>query len=804
MESELLNSRETELSILGSIMYEPGMFSRATALISEEDFFYPENSRVFQAMSALFAAGLDINIKSVWNYLYKQGYDGLTEQDIADMLLYRVDGASFVTFASQVAEFSGFRLLEGGMKRISASIKRKDSDLASYSAMLGELIRKVSSKDAHTEFSTGDALTSSFVELLRKEKNTLKYTGIPVIDNRLVDFDSKEISYLAARPGTGKEQALDAPILTPTGWVTMGDMYVGAEIIGGDGTVQRVAGVYPQGVKDEYELVFSDGTTATGGIEHLWVTKTRTERKTSRNGSTGEIIRPYNSRPFTVKTTREIMETLRCETLKDNRVNHSVPYVGAVEFLEKDVPLDPYILGILLGDGSLSVKKVSLTSVDPEIRNAALALKGTREVHSTTRASGVNFLQDSGVGSALSELGLLNKHSWEKFVPEAYIYNSKEVRTAILQGLLDTDGSVGEDSPTIEYSTTSPHLRDGVMEITRSLGGRATCKTRMGRYKKDGVYKETRENYRVTLSFPEGIEPFRLSRKLERYVPRTRLPDKFIMDVRPTGRKVEMQCIMVDSEEHTYVTNDYTVTHNTAMMLQSTRVNLESGARVGFLSMEMSVAKLMNRLISSRAEVNGEDMLKMHETEFVSNAALREALEWYSSVPLFIDDAGPFTQNSVMQKIRKMVYEHGCDVVYIDYIGLIQPSASNGSRNDQLSAISRELKGLSSELDIPLVIASQLSRDVVKRGNHRPNLADLRDSGALEQDASIVAFLYPDVAALSETNVTDVDSYLKEQSEVFVKFEIAKQRNGPVFSRELIFYKPYGRFVLKDEALATY
>lgn len=803
MESELLNSKDTELSVLGSIMYEPTLFTRVSSVITEEDFFYPENARVFQVMVSLFKSGRDINIKSVWNELYKQGYEAVTESEIAEMLHYRVDGESFVTFVSQMAEFSGFRLLENGLKRIGSSVKKRETGLAAYSTMMGELIRRVSSKEVHSEFSSGDSLASSFMELLRKEKNTLKYTGIPLIDNRLVDFDSKEISYLAARPGTGKEQALDAPILTPTGWVTMGDMYVGAEIIGGDGTVQRVAGVYPQGVKDEYELVFSDGTTATGGIEHLWVTKTRTERKTSRNGSTGEIIRPYNSRPFTVKTTREIMETLRCETLKDNRVNHSVPYVGAVEFLEKDVPLDPYILGILLGDGSLSVKKVSLTSVDPEIRNAALALKGTREVHSTTRASGVNFLQDSGVGSALSELGLLNKHSWEKFVPEAYIYNSKEVRTAILQGLLDTDGSVGEDSPTIEYSTTSPHLRDGVMEITRSLGGRATCKTRMGRYKKDGVYKETRENYRVTLSFPEGIEPFRLSRKLERYIPRTRLPDKFIMDVRPTGRKVEMQCIMVDSEEHTYVTNDYTVTHNTAMMLQSTRVNLESGARVGFLSMEMSVAKLMNRLISSRAEVNGEDMLKMSEEQFFAHDGLREALEWYSQQALFIDDTGPFTQNTVMQKIRKLVYDHGCDVVYIDYIGLIQATGT-GSRNDQLSAISRELKGLSSELDIPLVIASQLSRDVVKRGSHRPNLADLRDSGALEQDASIVAFLYPDVAALSGVDISDVDAYLKDQEEVFVKFEIAKQRNGPVFTRELIFRKPYGRFELKDDALSTY
>lgn len=443
--TELLNSRETEMSVLGTILYDSSLFSRASTSLGKDDFYYPEHSRVYSAMEALHTDNLDINVKSVWNYLYSKSYNGITETEIRDMLDYRVDGEAFQAFTAQLAEFSGHRILASGLRKIQAELEKKTGTLDSYSSSLATLIRQVNAKDVRAEFATGEDMGLSFIEMLSRERNELAYTGIPTIDDRLVDFDGKEISYIAGRPGGGK----------------------------------------------------------------------------------------------------------------------------------------------------------------------------------------------------------------------------------------------------------------------------------------------------------------------------------------------------------------------TTMMLQSARVNLEKGARVGFLSMEMSVAKLANRLISSRARFNGEDMLKMTQAEFMSNDDLLAAYHWLKSVPLFMDDFGPFTKTSVSQKIRKMVYEHGVDVVYVDYIGLIQ-TEGGANRNEQLSEMSRELKGLSSELDIPLVIASQLSRDVVKRGGGRPNLADLRDSGSLEQDASIVAFLYPDTAAISLDGGQDIDAFIKDEPTIPVKFEIAKQRNGPVFTRDLVFLKTVGRFELRDHHYSTF
>jgi replicative DNA helicase len=194
----------------------------------------------------------------------------------------------------------------------------------------------------------------------------------------------------------------------------------------------------------------------------------------------------------------------------------------------------------------------------------------------------------------------------------------------------------------------------------------------------------------------------------------------------------------------------------------------------------------------------------MNPEEFMGDLRLVSTLEKITGLPLFIDDTGPWTSETVPQKIRKLYYEYQCNVIYVDYIGLIMGAGALGSapKNQQLTAISAGLKGLASELSIPILAASQLNRDVERRADNRPFLADLRDSGSLEQDASIVAFLYPNVSreAHPDSNPTLFESI----TELPVTFEIAKQRNGPVNSFDLMLYKKYGIFMSKDDVNATY
>lgn len=797
---------ETERTVLGTILAEPDVLSRVLGFLKPEDFYDPGLRHVYRTIMGLASGGKRVGFQLVINQLANS--TEVSSEELASLFDYQVAADEAIALAGQLSEFSGFRIFSRELDKVNSEMLERRVSLNDAVSRVAATLVLVNSKGSSSKYVRGRELSSEYMGMLSRQKADVALLGLHEIDNHLVDFDSKEVTYVAGRPGTGKEQPLTAKILTPTGWVQNGELQVGDLVIGEDGNSYPVVGIYPQGVKDEYLVKFSDNTEVACGIEHLWVTKSRRERKSTRNHRTGTTIRQYNSRPFTVKTTEEIMHSVRVTTVKDHRLNHSVPYVKPVEFHEQELLIEPYTLGIFLGDGSSSSGRHAnpgVTTADQEVIEFLSHNYAGKVIPSRgNRCGGFRFHAASGFPAALSSLGLAGLRSWEKHIPQQYLYASIEQRVALLQGLLDSDGysSVGAS---IEYSTTAPGLRDGVMELTRGLGGRATVSSRIGHYIKDGKKIVTRENYRVKLSFPPGVVPFRLQRHLNRFKPRNRLPDKYITGVVKTGRQVEMQCIMIDSPTHLYVTDGYNVTHNTAALLQSVRINLEHGKRVGFLSMEMSRTKVLNRLLAATLRVSGTDLLRMSPEVFNSDPTRPEALDKLVSAPLIIDDTGPFTSDTVPKKIRQLVYNHGCDVVYVDYIGLIGAAGElmKAQRNMQLTQISSDLKSLATELDIPICAAAQLNRDVTRRMSGKPTIADLRDSGSLEQDASLVILLYEDTEKLLNNPMTRGSDTHREE-DVYLTVDVAKQRNGSVFTEQVIFRKRFGIFESVREAHSTY
>jgi len=779
---EIQTSREAEYSVLGTLMVEPTGFSRVYAIVKNEDFFFPETRKVYSTMQTLFSRNIEINIQTILNYFKVEGYTGLSEPELREFLDYRVSVETAVSFAVQIAEFSGWRSLRLGLETITKEVNNHGLTLPQASEKLSTLVSSVTSKGLKDDILHGASMMEEYMQMLDRPKNMYTFSGIREIDDFIFDFNPKELSIVAARPGSGKALPTTALILTPSGWVENGSLKVGSEVIGSDGKPYKILGVYPQGKRKAYRVTFSDDSYVICDLEHLWETQTRKERKGKKKA--------------TVKTTKEILETLKVN--RDNRLNHSIKLVKPVEFFEQHVSVDPYLLGLYLGDGNYQ-NNPRIYSMDNEILDYLKNQKGSYFTSRSLRA----FRFSTEFSRALDELGLKNKKSFDKFIPKNYIFNSIDVRLSILQGLLDTDGYVSGSH--IEYSSASKDLADGVREIVLSLGGRAKITRRMGSYKLNGVSKTTIYNYRVSISFPDnGIVPFRLSRKVKNFKPQTRFQHKFIKDISFEDAEVEMQCIAVNSPDSLFVTTDYNLTHNTAFMLQSALNNAFRGNRVGFLSMEMERPKLLNRLVSHEATISGTKIVRMSPEEFMSDSKLVSTLERITNLPIFIDDTGPWTSETVPQKIRKMFYEYQCNLIYVDYIGLIAGAGTLAAapKNQQISAISAQLKGLASELSIPILAASQLNRDVEKRADNRPFLADLRDSGSLEQDASIVAFLYPNVG--KEVNPDENPKLFESITELPVTLEIAKQRNGPINSYELVFYKKYGRFRSRDEVNATY
>ena len=303
---------------------------------------------------------------------------------------------------------------------------------------------------------------------------------------------------------TGKMAPLDTKILTPTGWILMRDVQVGDWVMSVDGTKCQVLGVYPQGLQDIYEVTLDDGTSTKCGAEHLWYTQTSQDRNTryeghdnglQRNGSrqrTWELTE-YGDRPGTVKTTREIMDSLWVEKAGGSiRANHSLPCPKPFQFEQSDsLPVDPYVLGVLLS----------------------------------------------------------------KSIPELYKFASLNDRLELLQGLMDTDGTI-DTRGDISYTTMSKPLIEDIRELVWSLGG-VCSKVR------EHHTKETRLSYTLQFRLRNNLIPFKLKRKASRCFSRNiKNHRRYIYDVKHVGKE-ECQCIMIDHPSHLYITDNYIPTHNT-------------------------------------------------------------------------------------------------------------------------------------------------------------------------------------------------------------------------------------------------
>src|SRR5262249_54483201 len=254
---------------------------------------------------------------------------------------------------------------------------------------------------------------------------------------------------------------------------------------------------------------------------------------------------------------------------------------GPVMFAPRRVPLEPYALGLLLGDGCITGSTTpSFATTDRRLVEALEIGLGPRvELRNT---SGPNFvIRDRGriigswqrhpVSAALDELGLLGTRSATKFVPELYLMNCVEVRLAVLQGLLDTDGGpVTQRGRTcrIQYTTTSPRLRNDVVFLVRSLGGVAYARTRAAEGRAPGCAQGRpvvcrSDAFALDIRLPDFVRPFRLARKAALYhATGGGRPQRYIERVEPAGR-AETVCIRVAAPDSLYVTDDFILTHNT-------------------------------------------------------------------------------------------------------------------------------------------------------------------------------------------------------------------------------------------------
>jgi phosphate starvation-inducible protein PhoH and related proteins len=423
----------------------------------------------------------------------------------------------------------------------------------------------------------------------------------------------------------GRAQPLFTKVLTPNGFRPIGQLRVGDLVIGSDGSPTEVLGVYPQGFKEIYRIHAQDGSSTLASGDHLWAVYTRKDRSSGK--------------PPRLLQTKEMIGNLRAAHYH----RYELPLLKApVGFASRPVPLDPYALGLLLGDGCVTCRTTpSFATSDPELAESLGQLIPGIEVR---RASDVDYVLnrvkrpggvitiENPVTGAMRRLGLAGTRSNTKFIPTDYLFNTSDVRLAVLQGLLDSDsGPVTQQGRTcrIQFATVSDRLRDDVVLLVRSLGGIVYQRTKAAAGRKPGLARGRDVHHRsdahvLDIRLPQGVVPFRLARKAAKYAATGGgRPMRFIDRIEPAGTE-EAVCIQVAAADSLYVTEDFLLTHNT---LNDAFIVLDEAQNTTAEQMKMFLTRLG---FGSKIVVTGD--ITQVDLPGGARSGLRSAMEILDSV----------------------------------------------------------------------------------------------------------------------------------------------------------------------------
>jgi replicative DNA helicase len=594
-------------------------------------------------------------------------------------------------------------------------------------------------------------------------------TGFTDLDSLTNGLHPGQMIVIAARPAMGKALALDTPLPTPTGWTTMGAVSVGDHLLSADGTPTRVVAATDVMVgRPCYEVTFDDGTKVVADADHQWLTQTRASRQSAQGQGGGQAGQAARA---SVRTTKEIAATLRCTNLADERLNHSVRNARPLDLPARDLPLPPYTLGAWLGDGASGA--AGITSTDPEM-SRRVAEEGF------DAWSGGSTTAHGGLPTTLRDMGVLG----DRHIPEEYLRASLVQRRALLAGLLDAGGTV-TGTGSVRFTVTGRALAEGFRELLVGLGHRCGTATRSVKGRSDDA------STTHVVTFTTGEDVFGLSRKRRLHEERRRRAtprrtQRFVTDVREID-SVPVRCVQVDNAEHLYLaTRSMVPTHNSTLALDFARTcSIAHKMPSVIFSLEMGRNEIAMRLLSAEARVALHHMRSGTMTDDDWTKVARRMSD-VTEAPLYIDDSPNLSMMEIRAKCRRLKQRNDLRLVVIDYLQLMQSGGSRRpeSRQQEVSDMSRNLKLLAKELEVPVIALSQLNRGPEQRTDKKPMVSDLRESGSIEQDADMVILLHRE------------DAYEKESPRAGeADLIVAKHRNGPTATITVAFQGHYSRFV---------
>jgi replicative DNA helicase len=390
----------------------------------------------------------------------------------------------------------------------------------------------------------------------------------------------------------------------------------------------------------------------------------------------------------------------------------------------------------------------------------------------------------------LRDMGVLG----DRHIPQDYLRGSETQRRDLLAGLLDAGGSV-TDTGAVRLSVTDRALAEGIVELLMSLGHRCGTATERveGRLLKGlasgGRSEKSSRAYVIDFTTSDVVFGLQHTRRTHAERAGQGAPGpvrRYITEVRKV-ESVPVRCVQVDNAEHLYLaTRSMVPTHNSTLALDFARAcSIQNNMASVIFSLEMGRNEIAMRLLSAEARVALHHMRSGSMTDDDWTRLARRMPD-VSAAPLFIDDSPNLSMMEIRAKCRRLKQRQDIKLVIIDYLQLMQAGGSkrSESRQQEVSDMSRNLKLLAKELEVPVIALSQLNRGPEQRTDKKPMVSDLRESGSIEQDADMVILLHRE------------DAYEKESPRAGeADIIVGKHRNGPTATITVAFQGHYSRFV---------
>ncbi|WP_395728745.1 replicative DNA helicase [Nakamurella sp.] len=778
-----------EQSVLGGMLMSKDAVADVLEALTSADFYKPAHALIFDAILDLYSRGEPADTVTVSAELERAGTLGRVGGAVyLHTLMASVPTAANAGFYARIVAEKAIlrRLVEAGTRIVQLGYGGNDGDMGG-----GEVDEIVDRAQAEIYDVTERRTSEDYVvleELLQPTMDEIdaiaaqggRSAGVPTgfadLDNLTNGFHPGQMIIVAARPGIGKALALDTPLVTPDGWTTMGRVSVGDRLMGADGCPTTVVAATEVMVgRPCFEVEFSDGEVIVADAEHQWPTWDAADRRRLDRQRGARFGWPLGARAVGPDGSRtRTTADLACGIYDGPRLNHCVPTCGPLATPERTLPLDPWVLGYLLGaDGADGADAPGTVGCEPVDREWVMK-EFDRLGHHVRPGRRADRFEVVGLEDTWLELDLHRRAQ----VPTAYLRAAAEQRAALVQGLMDRAGDVDLHGR-YRWSTTNIELACGVRELLSAQG----CATTMHRRYLSHEGRPRPPVWEIVVRSRSGLT--RLPRKVCSVDTEWHRDHEshFVVDVRPVP-SVPVRCVQVDNADHLYLAGRAMVpTHNSTLALDIARhASVKHHLTSAIFSLEMSKNEITMRLLSAEAGIRLSHMRAGTMSEQDWQKIVRRMSE-ISDAPLYIDDSPNMTMMEIRAKARRLKQRHDLKLVVLDYLQLMTSGKRVESRQQEVSEFSRQMKLLAKELEVPVIAISQLNRGPEQRTDKRPMLSDLRESGSLEQDADMVIMVHrPDAWEADDPRAGEADLI------------IAKHRNGPTTTIAVAHQLHYSRF----------